>query len=97
MISSLLFFDSIIMFSSCNLCEINHSYMAYFSGVDVVPILEYLQINEKFINMIRNSSASDWLMTYALYKLFTPIRYTVTVGELSICIYLLAFIVVKKN
>lgn len=51
-----------------------------FSGVDVVQLLEYMNFSEKYIDMVRNSGAGDWAITYALYKIFTPLRYTVTVG-----------------
>jgi len=48
--------------------------------VDIVQLLEFMNFSEKYINVVRNSSAGDLAITYALYKIFTPIRYTVTVG-----------------
>lgn len=51
-----------------------------FSGVDVVQLLEYMNFSERYVDLIRNSSAGNWAITYALYKIFTPLRYTVTVG-----------------
>lgn len=42
---------------------------------------------EKYIDMIRNSDAGNWAVTYALYKVFTPLRYTVTVGKANIYLF----------
>jgi len=39
-----------------------------------------MNFSEKYVDLIRNSSAGNWAVTYALYKIFTPLRYTVTVG-----------------
>lgn len=50
------------------------------SGVDIAQLLEYMSFSEKYIELVRNSSAGNWAITYALYKIFTPLRYTVTVG-----------------
>lgn len=50
------------------------------SGVDIVQLLEYMNFSEKYVDLVRNSGAGDWAVTYALYKIFTPLRYTVTVG-----------------
>lgn len=54
--------------------------MRIFSGVDIVQLLEYLNFSEKYVDLVRNSSAGNWAITYALYKIFTPLRYTVTIG-----------------
>ncbi|XP_026826891.1 angiotensin-converting enzyme-like isoform X3 [Ooceraea biroi] len=61
-------------------------YTAVRNGVDVAQILEYMNFSEKYVNLVRNSSAGDWAITYALYKIFTPLRYTVTVGGTTIAI-----------
>lgn len=53
----------------------------FFSGVDIVQLLEYVNFSEKYVDVVRNSSAGNWAITYALYKIFTPLRYTVTVGS----------------
>lgn len=50
------------------------------SGVDIVQLLEYMNFSEKYVDAIRNSSAGNLAITYALYKIFTPLRYTVTIG-----------------
>lgn len=53
----------------------------FFSGVDVIDLMEYVHMPQKYIDIIKNSNAGHWAVTYALYKIFTPLRYTVTVGE----------------
>lgn len=58
-------------------------YCFYFSGVDIVGWLESWNLSDKYLDMIRGSSAGHWAVTYALYKIFTPIRYTVTVGKFA--------------
>ncbi|XP_018346449.1 PREDICTED: angiotensin-converting enzyme-like [Trachymyrmex septentrionalis] len=61
-------------------------YTAVRNGVDIVQLLEFMNFSEKYINVVRNSSAGDLAITYALYKIFTPIRYTVTVGGTTMAI-----------
>ncbi|XP_014473729.1 PREDICTED: uncharacterized protein C18orf19 homolog A isoform X2 [Dinoponera quadriceps] len=61
-------------------------YTAVRNGVDIVQLLEYLNFSEKYVNLVRNSSAGNWAITYALYKIFTPLRYTVTVGGTTIAV-----------
>lgn len=43
--------------------------------------MEKLHFSEKYIEALRGSSAGYWAVAYALYKIFTPLRYMVTVGE----------------
>jgi hypothetical protein len=52
------------------------------SGVDVIAVLESMGISEKLINPLRDSSAGYIAVAYALYKIATPVRYTVTLGIL---------------
>jgi len=61
-------------------------YTAVRNGVDIVQLLEYMNFSEKYVDLIRNSSAGNWAITYALYKIFTPLRYTVTVGGTTMAI-----------
>lgn len=63
--------------------------MFLYSGVDVIALLESMSISEKVINPLRDSSAGYIALSYALYKIATPIRYTVTLGTL----YLLFIII----
>ncbi|KYN06359.1 Angiotensin-converting enzyme [Cyphomyrmex costatus] len=61
-------------------------YTAVRNGVDIVQLLEYMNFSEKYIDLLRNSSAGNLAITYALYKIFTPLRYTVTVGGTTMAI-----------
>lgn len=63
-------------------CNVKIPY--FHSGVDIAQMLEYMSFSEKYVDLVRNSSAGNWAVTYALYKIFTPLRYTVTVGTYSI-------------
>lgn len=56
------------------------------SGVDVIALLESVGISEKLINPLRDSSAGYIAIAYALYKIATPVRYTVTLGGTTISI-----------
>lgn len=51
-----------------------------FSGVDVIPLMEYLGCSEKIISPFRNSSLGNVALAYLMYKLATPARYTVTLA-----------------
>ncbi|XP_011147108.1 uncharacterized protein LOC105187795 isoform X2 [Harpegnathos saltator] len=61
-------------------------YTAVRNGVDIVQLLEYMNFGEKYVDLVRNSGAGNWAITYALYKIFTPLRYTVTVGGTTMAI-----------
>ncbi|XP_029165808.1 angiotensin-converting enzyme-like [Nylanderia fulva] len=61
-------------------------YLAIRNGVDIAQLLEYMNFSDKYVDAVRNSSAGNWAITYALYKIFTPLRYTVTVGGTTIAI-----------
>lgn len=52
-----------------------------FSGVDIIAILESLHLSESVVGPLRDSSAGYIAIAYALYKIFTPLRYTVTLGK----------------
>jgi len=56
------------------------------SGVDVPTLLERINISERLINPLRDSSAGYIALAYALYKIATPVRYTVTLGGTTISI-----------
>ncbi|XP_018333309.1 uncharacterized protein C18orf19 homolog A [Agrilus planipennis] len=56
------------------------------SGVDVVAILESMHISERIVNPLRDSSLGYIAVSYALYKIATPLRYTVTLGGTTISI-----------
>ncbi|GBM86324.1 Protein FAM210A [Araneus ventricosus] len=50
------------------------------SGIDIIPILEYVNLPEILITPLRSSSLGNIAVASALYKLATPARYMVTVG-----------------
>ena len=51
--------------------------------MDIAEILKYFNLSETYLEKIRNSKAGHWAVAYALFKVCTPIRYTVTIGKLS--------------
>ena len=51
---------------------------SYFSGVDIIGILEHFNFSETFIKPLRNSSLGHAAIAYFLYKIATPARYFVT-------------------
>lgn len=56
------------------------------SGVDIPSLLESVNVNEKIVNSMRNSSMGYVAISYGLYKIATPLRYTVTLGGTTISI-----------
>lgn len=58
----------------------------FFSGIDVVPILEKLGASETITRPFKSSGLGDIAVAYLLYKLATPARYTVTLGGTNIAI-----------
>ena len=54
------------------------------SGVDIVGALEFVGTSEKLLGFLRNSEAGYYALSYACYKIATPVRYTVTVGGTTI-------------
>ena len=54
------------------------------SGVDIVGALEYMGTSEKILSYMRNSEAGYYALSYACYKIATPLRYTVTVGGTTV-------------
>ena len=49
-------------------------------GVDVVPLLQWLGASEKMIAPFTKTGVGYAAVAYLLYKLATPLRYTVTIG-----------------
>lgn len=56
-------------------------YYASQSGVDVISLLESMGVSQKLIDPVRDSSLGHIAIAYLLYKIATPARYTVTLGE----------------
>lgn len=61
-------------------------YIPIKNGVDIAALLEYIHIGEDYIDKVRNSRAGVWALVYLLYKIFTPLRYTVTLGGTTMVI-----------
>ncbi|XP_069476910.1 protein FAM210A [Ambystoma mexicanum] len=61
-------------------------YYAAMKGVNVVPFLEYIGLPESIVGILKNSQSGNALTAYALYKISTPARYTVTLGGTSISV-----------
>ncbi|XP_014259355.1 uncharacterized protein C18orf19 homolog A-like isoform X1 [Cimex lectularius] len=59
------------------------------SGVDLVSLAEMLHFSDSIVEKLRsggNSTAGYIAISYALYKIFTPLRYTVTLGGTTVAI-----------
>ncbi|NXF73055.1 F210A protein, partial [Sclerurus mexicanus] len=61
-------------------------YYAAMNGVNVVPFLELVGLPDSVTNILKNSQSGNALTAYALYKIATPARYTVTLGGTSITV-----------
>ncbi|XP_034285289.1 protein FAM210A [Pantherophis guttatus] len=61
-------------------------YYAALKGVNVVPFLEFIGLPESIVNILKHSQSGNALTAYALYKIATPARYTVTLGGTSITV-----------
>ncbi|CAH1644774.1 unnamed protein product [Spodoptera littoralis] len=61
-------------------------YYVVRSGVDVLALLKTLGVSETIIVPLRDSAAGYFALALALYKLATPLRYTVTVGGTTVAI-----------
>ncbi|XP_004620169.2 protein FAM210A [Sorex araneus] len=58
-------------------------YYAAIKGMNVVPFLEHLGLPDNVVNILKNSQSGNALTAYALFKIATPARYTVTLGGTS--------------
>ncbi|XP_007893214.1 uncharacterized protein C18orf19 homolog A [Callorhinchus milii] len=61
-------------------------YYAAMKGVNVVPFFELLGLPDSLLNLLRKSQGGNALTAYALYKIATPARYTVTLGGTSFAV-----------
>ncbi|KAG7261176.1 hypothetical protein CRUP_030665 [Coryphaenoides rupestris] len=52
-------------------------------GANVGPVLEYIGLPDSIVGLLGDSSSGYALTAYAMYKLATPARYTVTLGGTS--------------
>lgn len=58
-------------------------YYAAIKGVNVVPFLELIGLPDSVVSILKNSQSGNALTAYALFKIATPARYTVTLGGTS--------------
>ncbi|XP_005372603.1 PREDICTED: protein FAM210A [Chinchilla lanigera] len=58
-------------------------YYAAIKGVNVVPFLELIGLPDSVVNILKNSQSGNALTAYAMFKIATPARYTVTLGGTS--------------
>lgn len=61
-------------------CWFTGFYAIIQSGIDVIGWLEWLEVSEKLLGPVRNSSFTNIALTYLMYKLASPVRYAVTIG-----------------
>ncbi|KAI7806257.1 uncharacterized protein C18orf19 homolog B [Triplophysa rosa] len=61
-------------------------YYAAMKGVNVVPFLEFIGLSDWLVGILRDSQGGYVLTAYAMYKLATPARYTVTLGGTSLSV-----------
>lgn len=58
-------------------------FYAASSGFDIAAALKILNLSDEIMDKVRhsaNSTAGHITVSYLLYKIFTPLRYTVTLG-----------------
>nr|XP_021514524.1 protein FAM210A [Meriones unguiculatus]XP_021514525.1 protein FAM210A [Meriones unguiculatus] len=58
-------------------------YYASIKGVNVVPFLEFIGLPNSVVDILKNSQSGNALTAYAMFKIATPARYTVTLGGTS--------------
>ncbi|KAM4841357.1 protein FAM210A isoform 1-T2 [Thomomys bottae] len=58
-------------------------YYAAIKGVNVIPFLELMGLPDSVVNILKNSQSGNALTAYAMFKIATPARYTVTLGGTS--------------
>ncbi|KAK7802751.1 hypothetical protein U0070_005789 [Myodes glareolus] len=58
-------------------------YYAAIKGVNVIPFLEVIGLPDSVVDILKNSQSGNALTAYAMFKIATPARYTVTLGGTS--------------
>ncbi|KAG1947990.1 protein FAM210A [Pimephales promelas] len=61
-------------------------YYAAMKGVNLIPFLEFIGLPDWMVGILRDSQGGYALTAYAMYKLATPARYTVTLGGTSLSV-----------
>lgn len=54
----------------------------FCSGIDIPALLESMGAPESWIESLKKSKAGNLVLAYTMYKVVTPLRYTVTIGML---------------
>ncbi|XP_006609675.1 angiotensin-converting enzyme-like [Apis dorsata] len=55
-------------------------YFIIKNGVDITYVMELMHFSKKYVEVVKNSDVGNWALAYLLYKIFTPLRYTITIG-----------------
>ncbi|XP_072531772.1 uncharacterized protein C18orf19 homolog A [Salminus brasiliensis] len=61
-------------------------YYSAMKGVNLVPFLEHIGFPDRLVKLLENSQSGYALTAYAMYKIATPARYTVTLGGTSLSV-----------
>ncbi|CAG0893015.1 unnamed protein product [Darwinula stevensoni] len=61
-------------------------YVIATTGIDLAGLFETWGVTERIVDMLRNSKAGYFAIAYTLYKIFTPLRYMVTIGGTTLSI-----------
>ncbi|XP_027018853.1 uncharacterized protein C18orf19 homolog A [Tachysurus fulvidraco] len=61
-------------------------YYAAMKGVNLVPFLDHIGLPDKLLKLLENSQSGNALTAYAMYKIATPARYTLTLGGTSLSV-----------
>lgn len=64
--------------------KLENNKLYFFSGVDIVGIMESYNVSAKLLDPLRDSSMGHLAVAYILYKIATPARYTVTLGTFNL-------------
>lgn len=55
-------------------------FIFFFSGLDVVAILEYFGLGETTVSKTIAAGASTFVIAYGIHKIFAPVRISITLG-----------------
>lgn len=50
----------------------------------MVALMQALSISDTIVDKLKDSSMGHYAITYMCYKIATPVRYTVTIGQYAI-------------
>jgi hypothetical protein len=61
-------------------------YLMLKSGVDIVSFLQYVGTSQRILDYMSDSEAGYYALSYACYKIASPLRYTITVAGTTLTI-----------